>query len=382
MSNTLSVYDPIFYANEGLIQLEKALGMAGRVHRGFEKERATKNKGSVISIPRPATFTAEDAPSTAQDLDAGEVSITLNKWKEVKFALTDQELAFTGEKIITDHIRPAAYAIADAIDQSLCLLYRDIPWYVDAAGSANITDITNVYEELFDNRVPMSDPTALHLMINGAQQNFFQQLAAFNQVQTAGQAGLETLMRGSLGVKFGMEIFANQNVQSHTKGTCNDTALQIKGTPVAGATSIDLDAVDGGVTGTLVPGDTLIIAGNTQRYSVTNTVTASGNEFTGVGITPALVQDHDDNDAVTVNLDNHTAMLGFHRNAFALAMAPLPTMARELGAKVETATDPVTGLSVRARMFYIGDTSKVYVALDALWGVKTLDPNLACRLRG
>ena len=55
------------------------------------------------------------------------MSITLDTWKEVKFGLTDKELTFTKEKIITDHITPAAYALADAIDLSLVGLYARFP---------------------------------------------------------------------------------------------------------------------------------------------------------------------------------------------------------------------------------------------------------------
>ena len=100
MSNTLAAYDPIFYAQEALIQVEKALGMASRVHRGYDKN--PNAKGSVITIPAPATFEAQDAPSTEQAINASEVSISLDYWKEVKFALTDKELSFTKEQIISD----------------------------------------------------------------------------------------------------------------------------------------------------------------------------------------------------------------------------------------------------------------------------------------
>ncbi len=42
---------------------------------------------------------------------------------------------------------------------------------------------------------------------------------------------------------------------------------------------------------------------------------------------------------------------------------------------------PVAGLyfSLRCRMFYMPDLSKYKVALDVLFGVVTLDPNLAVR---
>src|SRR4051812_29511911 len=115
MSNELSVYDPLFYSQEAIIQLHKALGMAARVHRGYDK--SPQQKGSTISISRPSTFTAKAAPQSAQDIDAGEVQIVLDQWYEVKFKLTDKELTYTTDKIITDHIGPAAYAIADKIDQ-------------------------------------------------------------------------------------------------------------------------------------------------------------------------------------------------------------------------------------------------------------------------
>ena len=49
--------------------------------------------------------------------------------------------------------------------------------------------------------------------------------------------------------------------------------------------------------------------------------------------------------------------------------------------KQVTDTDPVTGLALRARMWYEGNTSTIKVALDALWGAKTLDRNLALRMR-
>ena len=67
----------------------------------------------------------------------------------------------------------------------------------------------------------------------------------------------------------------------------------------------------------------------------------------------------------------------FHRNAFALAMVPLPMDLP--GIEAMTVSDPVMGLSVRARRFADGHNSKLIMALDVLFGVKTLDPNMAVR---
>ena len=380
MANTLGVYNPIFYANEALILLENALGMGNRVHRGFEAERNSFERGEVINIRKPSTFTAQDAPSSDQNVTTETVPLTLAFWKEVKFSLSDKELAFTGDRIIEDHIQPAAYALADFVDVTLAGLYKDVPWFHDLEATTAVTDITGVKRVQFDNKVPQGQGQPLHYMIGGALQEGFENLTAFTQWQGQGPEAASAQRTGHLGNKYGYELFANQNVQTHTKGTIDDLDCLTVGTPAVGATTITFDAVS--LAGTVVPGDSFVIAGNTQRYAITNTVTAASNAFTGVTFTPALAAAPGDGIAVTVRAETGTENLAFHRNAFALAMAPLPQHGQKLGAQVKTIQDQTTGLSIRSRMFYDGDNSKVKVALDILFGVKTLDPNLACRGSG
>lgn len=377
-TNTLSVYDPIFYAQEALIALEKSLGMAGLVHRGYEKN--PQERGSIISIKAPATFAAQDAPSSAQNLVASEVQIVLDKWKEVKFELTDKELSATGEQIINDHIRPAAYALADEIDQELLKLYKFVPWYFDVTATAAPSDLINARKILRDNKVPLNDGNLFAVVDSDMEADLLAN-AAFTQYTGAGETGVASQLQGSLGRRFGMEILASQNIQSHTKGTASTGTLAVNNAAgyAAGTTALALDAV--AVTGTLVAGDSLVFAGHSQRYVVTATATAAGNAFASVSIFPALKAAVADDEVVTVNLDNHSACLAFHRNSFALATAPLSELGGQLGAKVATIVDPLTRLSLRSRMFYVGDSSKVVVALDVLYGVKTLEPNRAVRLR-
>ncbi len=373
MPNELSVYDPLFYAQEAIIQLHKNLGMAARVHRGYDK--SPQQKGSVISISRPSTFTALAAPQSAQDIDAGEVQIALDQWYEVKFKLTDKELTYTTEKIITDHIGPAAYAMADKIDSQLTALYKDIPWSNTNGSPLIASDITENRRILGVNLAPSDNR---HLMLSPTQEAEALNLTAFSQWQGAGQAGADTQMRGTLGMKYGFETFMNQNVATHTAGVAADATGALTSAGTKGDTSIALDSIT--TAGTVKKGDSFVIAGNTQRYVFTEDKTASAGAIATVGIFPALVQDYDNLSVVTITLLSGEQGLGFHRNAFALAMAPLSEAGNQIGARIATVTDPVTGLSLRSRMFYVGDTSSVYVSIDALWGTKTLDPNLACRL--
>lgn len=381
MANILGAYDPIFYAQEALLLLEKNLGMAARIHRGFD--RTPQQRGSTITIRKPSTFTVQDAPGTDQELATEQVSIVLDQWKEVKFALTDKELTYTGEQIINEHIRPASYALADYIDQTLLGLYRDVPWFTGVAGTTpnSVAHITKARQRLFDNKVPFNDPTALHMVIDGAAESEFLALQAFSQYQGAGDDGARTQFTGSLGRKFGFEISANQNVPTHVPGTASATALLSNGTFLKGATSINVDAA--ALTGTLVHGDSFVIAGSTQRYAITNVVaTASGNAINSLTFTPPLDQNVADGVAVTVTLQAGARNLAFHRDAFALAVAPLSDLGDGIGARIATVQDPLTGLTLRARLWYSGDASKVKVALDILYGVKTLDPNMASVMLG
>lgn len=383
-NTSLGFYDPYFYANEALIQLEKALGLAARVHRGYDK--APQQRGSIINIKAPATFSASDVNTstggTTQDLATGEVAITLNKWKEVKFALTDKELAFTGEQMISDHIRPAAYALADAIDQDLIALWYNIPWVSAVTGTPAVADITAARAILFGNKAPMGDDN-LHMMVSGTLEAGLLNLSAFSQQQGAGDAGVQTQLRGSLGRKFGLEVFANQNVDSYTCGGAADVTGALVGAHLAGATTVNFDGVT--TQAALKKGDTFVIAGHTQRYCLTADATATGGVITGATITPPLAQAYSNDDVITFTLPTSGAVkiqnLAFHRDAFALAMAPLSDMGNQLGAQVATVVDPITGLTLRSRMFYDGDKSTVKVALDCLYGVKTLNCNLACRMQ-
>ncbi|MBZ5499529.1 MAG: hypothetical protein LAP85_24280 [Acidobacteriia bacterium] len=375
MGNVLSVYDPLFYAQEGLIALEKALGMAGRVYRGYDK--SPQQKGSVISISIPSTFAAQDAPSTAQDIKTGEVQIALNFWREVKFALTDKELTFTTEKIINDHIRPAAYALADDIDQKLAALYKLFPFYVVATGPAAVADITASRTVLFNNKVPMDD---LHMMLNGTLEGEFLNLAAFSQASGAGDAGVQTQMRGTLGQKFGFEVFANQNVNTHTGGACADPDGAIANAPgyAAGTKTINVDGLT--AAGTVKVGDVLEITGHTQKYVITEDATANAGAIT-LKIEPGLQLAVTNAQVVKVIVGNFSESIGFHRNAIALAMAPLTEAGNNLGARISTITDPITGLALRSRIWYEGDDSTIKVALDVLYGMKVLNCNMGVRLR-
>jgi hypothetical protein len=398
MSNNIDPYNPIFYAQEGLMVLEQALGMASRVYMGYDAERKSANRGDTIQIPKPGTFsTSAGGSATTADLTPSSIDLVVDTWRQVKFGLTDKELAFTSEKIIRDHISPAVYALALYIETTLTELYKDIPWSYNASSTPAAADIINTRKILRDNAGNLVDTDMVHFGIDSTMEAAFLAQEIFHAARITGEGMNEqALMNGSLGTRFGAEHFVQQTLASHTSGTAisnkADVAGTLNGGHSKGATTLTVqaffvDSSSGKVDETLVAGDSLVIAGNTQRYAVTANATLAGGAAS-LTITPPLVQDYTTGSVVTLEsvdstnfADAYYVNMMFHRNAFAMAMAPLPDLGNNAGAKMAVVTDPRTGLSMRSRLGYDDDLATVKVTLDILYGVKTLDPNLAviCR---
>lgn len=398
MANSLGFYDPNFYAATALIQLEKALGLAARVYRGYDKN--PQEYGSVINLRRPTYFTAQAMPissANTTDLTPDSVSITLDQWFGVQFAITDKELSYTQERIVQEHIRPAAIAVSDKIDQSLNSLANKVPWYYVAVNTGTatnqITDWPALGRRLFDNAVPTND---IHAEINGERQQYFLSCDTFNRVTWAGDGGAAQ-MRGTLGEKFGFEIFANQNVAAQAAGgaiTQSTFTVTVAATVTVGQSTVSLAGST--ISGNLAVGDIIQIghAGTdgltgAARTSIRNYVVATAATVTSntivLSVTPKFSNTVAVGVAVTFKVQSTAKYdnLAFHRNWAALAMAPLPEASRmfgnNLGAMVASVSDPTTGLALRATIWYQGIDAKVYVRLDALWGLKVLDEDLACR---
>ena len=394
--NTLGNYNPTFFAAEALQWLHKSLGFAGRVYMGLDNERNTAGRslGEFINIKRPLTFEAADhvagTGSGAQDVGSQDVQIQLNRHKEVKFKVSDVELAYSSEMIINDHIRPAAYALADDIDRFLHGLGVNVgPKHIITGTTADVSAsvITRPRAVLRKNECPDDD---LHYLVDTGMEARLLELGIFHEARITGAgANEDALMRGSLGQRFGVEVFGTQNadVAAPATGSADivDKALTVNlsaGYPI-NTTTIAVDA--GGSTEAFMAGDSFSIAGDVTKYILTANSTLSGGAGT-LTFYPGLQKDVDDN--VVVNFDErsttersaHLRNLMFHRNAFALGFAPLPMTGDGRGAQIDTVSDPVTGLSVRARMYYNGDTATNYVALDTLYGGTVLNAMMATRV--
>lgn len=398
MANSLTGYNLTYFANMALITLEQALGFTARVYRGYSPN--AQQKGQTITIPVPSTFTAANAPSSVADLSTSGVSITLDQWKEVKFALPDDEQHFTHETIMQDHIRPAIYALALNIDSNLAAQYSKIPWAADLDETSDATKIASILEAqriLRSNGTPF-DPGMIHCGLSYTDAALLKASEFMYSADKVG-GGTEVLlrpMRNSIATRFGTEFFEDGQINTHTSGTVISAGTDVVGA-ANGAVAVDATsfAVDGlSLAETIVAGDSFVFAGHSQRYTATATTTLSSGAGT-VSFYPALKSAVADNEVVTfedgsgaaVHADSYRANMMFHRNAFALATAPLSSgagsqQARAQGIEVEQVSSPESNLSLRARMWYDPDNSRNIMAFDVLYGYQVLDPNLAVLFRG
>lgn len=392
MVNRLNNYNPQFWARTALMWLKNRRGMYSRVYRVFENERNSYGLGDVINIRKPATFTAQDAPnSTAQDLKTGTAQINLNIHKEVKVIVTDRELAYASDRLITEHIGPMADALYDHYDQALYGLASQVPHTYDFANGTNMpAKFAAMRRVMVENKVPQGQ--AIHYMASPTSVERMIADSAFSQQQGAGDQGINTQRTGEIGPKYGFDIFESQNGPTLEGDAvlAPTGTLTVGGTPQKNTSTIALNTT-AAQSITLHEGQVIAITdsttGITERYAITADAAPTGNNWPTVSISPGLRRDLGaastwalvSTVGLVGSVAEYQADLAFHRNAFASVMVPLPMHGSDLGVRMFTASDPATGLSVRARMYYAGDEAEVRVVLDALGGLATLDPDLALR---
>lgn len=374
MGNT--ILTPSIIAKEALMQLRNNTVMASLVHRDYSKEFVA-GVGNTVTIRKPANFEAQEFNRSTgiqiQDATEGSESVILDKLLDVSFEVTSEQLTMDIKDFSEQLLIPAMQGFANKIDQYLLGLYNEIPFNFGTAGStpSEISDITGARKILNDNKVPFANR---NLVIDTAAEDKLLQLATFHEADKVGDDGT-ALREASLGRKFGFNIFMDQNVKKHTKGTLtgDEGTIKVKGAVSAGATQIVIDGTN--LTGTLVKGDVITIGG--KSYVVTEDTTAAASEI-AVKLYPATTDIANDTDVTIVS--THTANLAFHKNAFALVSRPL-ALPRGLSSEQKAIVN-YDGFGLRVIYDYNSQYKKDVISIDMLCGVKTLDSELACRLLG
>lgn len=365
MPNTLLT--PSVIAKEAIMVLLNNMVLAGLVHRDFEGEFV--KRGDTITVRKPATFVANEYNGSSiniQDATETGVAVKMDKLVDVSFKLTAKEMTLSLQDFSEQFIVPAMNAHAQYLDALVASLYIDIPYFVNVSGTPAIGDFANIGAVMNQNKAPLVNRNLALDPITHAK------YVVLDAVLHADKAGsTEALRTASMGKVLGLDSYMDQNIKTHTKGTV--TAGNATGT--AGQSTLALASVTP-ATGTLKKGDVFTIAGDTGMYVVTADATAAAGAIASLAIYPALGTSPAAA-AITV-VTNVRQNLAFHKNAFALVTRPLEL---PLGAaKAEVLS--YNGVTVRIVYGYDMQAKADIVSIDFLCGVKTLTPELACRLLG
>jgi hypothetical protein len=162
-------------------------------------------------------------------------------------------------------------------------------------------------------------------------------------------------------------------VASHTAGTGASYLVNNASGYAVGATSI---AVDGG-TGTVLAGDVVTFAGDTNKYVVATALAAGTLVLAGTGLRQTLA----DNVAMTVG-STYTGNIAFHQAAIELVCRPVAGRGVGQDAAIDSMTvqDPVSGLVYDVAV-YAGNMMK-NIKVSCLYDAKVWKPEFVATLLG
>lgn len=398
MANILTAVAPRLLA-QGLLALRQQAIMAQLVNRQYQT--LAGQKGSSIDVPIPSAIVAQavspaNVPPATADVAPNFVSIQLNQWYEAPFQLTDQDLLVAMDGIIPMQASEAIKALANNVDNFILGLYTGVYGYYGTAGTtpftaanqtqpteaANVRAILNKQLAPLDDRRFVVDPICEAAAIN---------LRAFTSALDSGST--DVVLNGHLGRKLGFDWYMDQNVPTQIAGTLTGT-VSANGVQPIGGGGTGVASADNGRTCVVSiataaasslnfkVGDIISFAGDTQTYAVTVATGAIGASVanTQVTVSPALKVAKAGAEVVTLRA-SHVVNLSFHRDAFAFATRPLDSgMANQLGSIVQSAVDPVSGLTLRLEI--TREHKRNRFSYDILYGAQLIRPELACRLAG
>lgn len=382
ISNTLTAIIPKILARM-LPTLRNQCVMPGLVYRGFDPE--AKQKGGVITIPLPTAQTVGDVtpevygPSSS-DKTISSVSLTLNKWRDTNFGLTDKEMTQidADANFIPGQMGEAMAALADDVNEYIESLYVGIYGYSGTAGttpfSTNARALTGARKALNAQKCPNFERFCV--LDNDAAEEVLN-LSSFSDASKTGQNDVK--IEGRMGRKYGFDMYEDNAVPTHTAGTDGGAAtINTSTVEPVGETTIKLKAVGG--TLALLEGDIITIAGDTQTYVVDDDVTITSGNTGDCVIAPGLKVATTGDEAITIKGD-HVVNLAFNRMAFALASAPTANkILKQAGAKIYSIADPQTGLVIEAEI--IRQHKQVVFELSILFGAVLLQAARASRIAG
>ena len=391
MANTLTSLIPIIYDGLDVVSREM-IGAIPAVSRDSSLERVAIGQ-TVRSHIAPIVTATDIVPAVTPPNDGdqtfGFFDITIDKGKRVPIRWNGEEqksLANGGpsyQAMLRDQWSQAFRTLANLIEQDIIL--KTIVAASRATGTpgtapfgiaGDFSDFANAHMILDDNGAPVVDRqmilnSSAMANIRGKQSVLFK----------ANEAGTDQLLReGIVGRVEGFDLHLATQTTQYQAGTGASYVLGAGSYPV-GATSLALATG----TGTVKPGDCIVLAGDPNVYVVVGPVGGIAAPGTITIGGPGLRQAHAAGDTVTLGA-SYRPNIAMSKSASRLVTrAPaLPTdmtgQARDSATDRTTVTDPVSGISFEISEYL--QYRQVQYEVAVVWGYNvTKSANIAL-LRG
>lgn len=380
--NTLTGLTPTLYEALDVVSRE-LVGLVPSVTIDAQAARAAVGQ-TVMSHVAPASSASDIAPDVnAPDngnQTIGNVTLSISKARAVPVRWNGEEQRAMNSgpgyrNILRDQFAQAYRTLANEIETDLAGLYVNASRQYGAGGTVpfgtanDYSDASFVRKILVDNGAPISD---MHLVLNtGAGANLRGKQSAVNA------AGTDSILRqGVLLDMHGFAIRESAQIKSHVIGT--GASVSTDGSAYAiGATSITLKAAG---TGTIVAGDTISFAGDTNKYVVaTGAGAVSG--ATIVLAAPGLRQALPAAEKVVTIEAAGPRNMAFARSAIVLATrAPQRPEEGDSADDVMLVTDPRSGLTFEVALYK--QYRQIRYEVSVAWGVKCVKSEHLALLAG
>lgn len=401
MPNTLLT--PQVITHELLRRFKNNLGFAGSIRHEYDERFAQKGAkiGDSLQLRVPVKFTAtKSATLTEQDVTETSVTLTLTTQAHVGFSFSSKDLTLTIDRFGERYLDSAAVALANVVDvDGLTMAYQSTFNAVGTPGTVpNALKTYNLAGAKLDNNgAPLDDMRSV--VFNAAMQvEIVDSLKGLFQSTPQIKRQYE---KGRMGTAAGFDWILDQNTRTHQVGPLGGTP-QVNGASQTGANLVtngwtasaanrlkkgDIFTIANVFAVNPVSGDTL---SDLQQFVVTADVNSDGSGNATIPISPSIIPtgayktvsaSPANGAAITVLGSANTLTpqgLAYHRDAFAMAMAPL-----EMPQGVHMAArsiDKESGMSIRCIGAYDIVNDKFIYRCDILYGWVAARPQFSCRI--
>tara|TARA_R110002126_G_scaffold150139_3_gene296232 strand:+ start:3752 stop:4903 length:1152 start_codon:yes stop_codon:yes gene_type:complete len=383
MANTLTDLQPDLYQALDTVSRE-LVGLIPAVTLDASAARGAINQ-TIRSFVAPAEAAADvtpgqQAPNTG-DAAIGNRVITISKARGVPIRFNGEEERGldTGAgyaSILQNRFAQAMRTLTNEMEADLAGLHSQFSRAYGTAGttpfgtSGDFTDGSNVLKVLKDNGAPQSDN---QLVINTAAGASF-----LGKQASANIAGTDMIQRqGILLPMAGMDIRESAQILTPTSGTGASATTNAAGYAI-GATVITLASAG---TGTVITGDVLSFAGDTNKYVVESGDADVSNGGTITLAAPGLrVAMSTAAKAITV-VAAAARNMAFNRSAIVLATrAPAMPSQGDMAEDGMMITDPRSGITFEVLLYK--ERRQVHYEISAAWGFNVMKPEHTALLLG